>query len=169
MVLDFTCKLSVKLCRYCAHFLHLPLWPILHLFDILLQFALNHSVSIKLRCVNKSLFKPILLFLCFIWDTQNNQLKVFILEGLLGLYWIIESQTDLNRFIMYLVHQLLHILIIYLGLYLIISPFSHQEQHKVLKVTRFFLTVETSYYATLVQIFLIKTFSIETWLGQNFN
>ncbi len=94
MVQNFTRELSVKLCRYCAHFLHLPLLPILHLFDILLQFTLNHSVTHKLRCVNKSLFKPILLFLCFLGYSKYLVRSVQFQKGYLVTY-----QIERERFV----------------------------------------------------------------------
>jgi len=75
MVLDFTRELSVKLCRYCAHFLHLPFWSFFAFSDILLPFALNHFVLNILSVLIGYSSKPILLFLCFIWDTQKYIVK----------------------------------------------------------------------------------------------
>ncbi len=43
------------------------------------------------------------------------------------------------------------------------------RQDKVLKVSRFFSTVEANFYAILFEIFKIETFSTETWLGQDFS
>ncbi len=43
------------------------------------------------------------------------------------------------------------------------------RQDKVLQVSRCFSTGETNFYAILVQIFKIETFSIETWLGRDFS
>ncbi len=79
-------QIICQLCRYCPFPPFCPFGPFCISFDICTLF--NHSVLNNFRCVNKSLLKPILLFLCFIWDTQNTQLKVFILEGLLGYYMV---------------------------------------------------------------------------------
>jgi hypothetical protein len=68
-------RIICELWRYCPLSSILPFWPLLHLFEYLFLFVKNHYVPYNLRYVNKSLFKPILLFLCFIWDTQKYLVK----------------------------------------------------------------------------------------------
>ncbi len=117
MVLDFTRKLSVNLCRYCPLSSILPLWPLLHsliiatqnnLYQIILRVLIeyktqtNSSVSMfhlgHSKYLVKSVYSRRVTWLLFSWIKRERFVQIYHIFGFINylhISFISINQSDL--------------------------------------------------------------------------